>query len=134
MIVVDTSAWIALLRRSEGPIDRALARLIETRAEIAVTEAVVMELLAGARSAREERRLRALVLGFPVLPLGGLPDFEAAAQIFNTCHRAGETLRSIVDCLVAVPTMLAGATLLHADRDFETIARHSPLRLEPLSA
>ena len=32
----------------------------------------------------------------------------------------------------AVPAIRADATLLHADRDFETLARHTPLRLEPV--
>jgi predicted nucleic acid-binding protein len=38
----------------------------------------------------------------------------------------------MTDCLVAVPTIEAGATLLHADRDFDALARHTPLRLEPV--
>jgi hypothetical protein len=32
-----------------------------------------------------------------------------------------------------VPVIEAGATLLHNDADFEVLARHSPLRLEPVA-
>jgi len=40
--------------------------------------------------------------------------------------------RETPDCLVAVPAIEAGATVLAADRDFEILARHTPLRLEPI--
>ena len=34
--------------------------------------------------------------------------------------------------LVAVPAILAGAPVLHADRDFDVLARHTPLEVVPL--
>ncbi len=132
VIVVDTSAWIELLRATDGPADRTVQRLLDEHAELATTVVVVMEVLAGARSPREERAVRDQLLGFPVLPLRGLTDFEAAADLYRACREAGEAVRHLSDCLVAVPTIEAGATLLHADRDFEKLARHTPLRLEPL--
>jgi hypothetical protein len=76
--------------------------------------------------------LRRGPLGLPLLPLAGVADFEAAAGLYRTCRRAGETVRSLTDCLVAVPTIAAGAELLHADEDFEILARHTSLRVFPL--
>jgi predicted nucleic acid-binding protein len=35
--------------------------------------------------------------------------------------------------LIAVPAIRADASVLHNDRDFDAIARHTPLRVEPLS-
>ena len=134
MIVVDTSAWIDFLRARETPADLTICRLIAEEAPLAVTEVVVFELLTGVRSEREQRELRDHVLSIPVLPLNGLDGYEAAADLYRTCRRAGEMLRSPVDCLVAVPAIAANATLLAADRDFEILARHTPLRLEALAA
>ena len=133
MIVVDTSAWIELLRKSGSAVHRTLRELIAEDAPLAVTEVVVLELLAGASSDREHEELRDRVLAFPVLPLNGLDGYESAADLYRACRRAGETLRSPVDCLVAVPAIDANATLLAADRDFEILARHTPLKLEPLA-
>lgn len=132
MIVADTSAWIELFRATGSAADRTLTRRLETDEEVVVTEAVVMEVLAGARSPRQLEELRVRLLEFPVLPLHGLPDYEAAAELYRDCQRAGETIRELTDCLVAVPAIRAGASVLHADRDFEVLARHTPLRLEPL--
>lgn len=130
MIVVDTSAWAELLRKTGSRVHLALLSRIQRRAELAVTEIVVAEILAGARSERERRELRSMLLGFPVLPLWGLDAYEAAADLFRSCRAAGEPIRHLTDCLVAVPAIEVGATLLAIDRDFETLARHTSLRLE----
>lgn len=64
-----------------------------------------------------------------MLPLDGLADFEEAAAIYRACRDAGETLRSLSDCLIAVPVITAGASLLHNDPDFDVIARYSQLQI-----
>jgi predicted nucleic acid-binding protein len=130
VIVVDTSAWIESLRATESAVDLRLRELIETDAELAITEIVVAEVLAGV-AAHALRAMRGRLLAFPVLPLLGLADFEAAADLYRACRDRGETLRHISDCLVAVPALRAGASVLAADPDFEAIARHSRLALEP---
>jgi predicted nucleic acid-binding protein len=87
-----------------------------------------MELLAGA-SNDELTRLGRLLGRFELLPVQGLADYEAAAGLYRRCRRAGETVRKLTDCLIAVVAMRAGAALLHQDQDFEAIARHAPLRV-----
>ena len=134
MIVVDTSAWIDFFRARETPVDLTLCRLLDQGAALAATEVVVFELLAGARSDREHDGLRDRVLAFPVLPLNGLAGYEEAASLYRACKAAGEAPGSLADCLIAVPAIEANATVLAADRDFEILARHTPLRLEPLTS
>jgi hypothetical protein len=129
MIVVDTSAWIEFLRGKPHPSARELERLLEEDAELGVTEIVVMELLAGARSAPHLRELRSRLLAFPILSLEGLMDYEEAALLYRACRAEGETVRSLTDCLIAVPAIREGAAVLHGDADFDAIARHSPLRI-----
>jgi predicted nucleic acid-binding protein len=133
VIVADTSAWVELLRGTGSPADLTLTRLIEEGALLAVTEMVVAELLAGARSPDEAKGLRARLGRRTMLPLHGMIGFEAAAALARRCRSRG--IRAAVpDCLVAVPTIWAGAQLLHADADFEGIATVSALRLHPLDA
>lgn len=127
---MDTSAWVELLRKTGSRVHFGLRRRIEERVELAVTEVVVAELLAGAGSEQDRSDLRSMLLGFPLLPLWGLDAYEAAADLFRSCRVAGEPIRHLTDCLVAVPAIEAGATVLAVDRDFETLARHTRLRLE----
>lgn len=106
-----------------------LRRLIERDEDIALTEVILMEVLAGARRGAAARDLRSRLLTFPLLPLEGLADFEEAALIYRVCRESGETLRGLSDCLITVPVLRAGASLLHNDADFATIARHTALKV-----
>ena len=93
------------------------------------TEVVVMELLAGGSDDEELTRLSRLLGRFELLPVEGLADYEAAAELYRRCRRGGETIRKLTDCLIAVVAIRAGAALLHRDQDFEALARHAPLRV-----
>jgi len=130
VIVVDTSVWVEFFRRRDHPVVGTLKAHIGRGAELATTEAVLMEVFAGAASAEDLARIRSQLVALPILRLEGLADFEEAALIYRTCRAAGQAIRSHVDCLIAVPVSRHGASLLHNDSDFETIARYRPLKLE----
>jgi predicted nucleic acid-binding protein len=90
-------------------------------------------MLAGARSEEELGELETLLYSFPMLRLSGLADYERAAALARRCRRAGEGLRrGLLDCLIAVAAIEADAPVLHADRDFDVLARHTPLQVVPL--
>ena len=129
MIVADTSSWIELLRNTQHPVATTLEELINGGEEVGITEVIVMELLAGARPGSLARELRSRLLSYQILPIGGLDDFEEAAMIYRSCRDGGHAIRSINDCLIAVPVLRQGASLLHNDKDFDVIARHTGLKI-----
>jgi len=88
-----------------------------------------MEVLAGARNREHEQSLRRLLAGARLTPVGGLDAWEQAARIYRICRRAGFTPRSQLDCLVAAVAIREDVPVIHADRDFDQIARHTPLRV-----
>ena len=97
-------------------------------ADVATCDPVRMEVLAGARDERhlhDLRRLLARGTSIPTVPT----DYEDAAAWYRTCRRNGDTVRKLVDCLIAAVAIRADVELLHADADFEALARHTPLRL-----
>lgn len=89
-----------------------------------------MELLAGTRSAHERSKLRARLIGLPRLALQGPSDFESAAALYRACHSRGATVRKLIDCLIAAVAIRENATVLHNDRDFDVLGRHTRLRIE----
>jgi predicted nucleic acid-binding protein len=132
MTLVDTSAWIEYLRATGSPQHHALRDMIRQRALLHTTDVVIMEVLAGGRDDGHTARLRRLMMRCTFLPTTGLDDFETAAALYRRCRRAGDTPRALNDCLVAAVAIRAGLTVVHADRDFDVIARHTALRLAPL--
>jgi predicted nucleic acid-binding protein len=126
--LADTSAWVEFVRDRDTRVADRLERAI-SRDLLATTEPVMMEVLAGARDTRHARRLRGLLDGTRLLPVGDLRAWEAAAAIYRTCRRAGFTPRSQLDCLVAAVAIREDVEVIHADRDFDEIARHTRLRV-----
>jgi predicted nucleic acid-binding protein len=49
-------------------------------------------------------------------------DFRTAAQIYRGARRAGRTVRSINDCLIAAVAIRNSARIVHRDSDFDAIA------------
>ena len=96
--------------------------------EMAVCDAIRMEVLAGARDERHLQSLRRLLARAVTLPTRP-SDYEDAALLYRSCRRGGETVRKLIDCLIAAVALRNGTPILHADRDFDTIARHSPLEV-----
>lgn len=132
MILVDTSAWVEFDRATGSAVDRALTDLIARTDEVAVTEPVVMEVLAGARSDRRESDLRRLLDRFDLLRFDPVVHFDGAVRIYRTCRSAGVTPRGMVDCMIAAVAVAAGVPLLAHDRDLVAMAQVVDLRLHPV--
>jgi predicted nucleic acid-binding protein len=133
VILPDTSAWVEYLRATGSVVDVRLTRAVDADELVVVTEPVLLEVLAGARSSQRAERLRDSLLVFPLLTVAGLEDHEAAAAIYGTCRAAGRTIGDVVDCLIAAVAIRHDASVLHRDRDFDTIARHTDLRIERIT-
>ncbi|HKZ12952.1 MAG TPA: PIN domain nuclease [Solirubrobacterales bacterium] len=129
MILLDSSAWVEFLRATGSPAHLRVRSGLVDEADLACTDVVVMEILAGARDGADRDQLRRLLYGLRFLPVEGPADYEAAAELYRACRRAGETPRKLTDCLIAAVAIRNDAELLCQDADFLTIARHAPLRL-----
>lgn len=134
MILVDSSAWIEFLRATGSPAHLQLRAALEQSAPLACTDVILMEILAGARDNADRDRLRRLLYGQEFLAVEGPADYESAADLYRLCRRADETPRKLTDCLIAAVAIRNEAVLLCEDADFDAIARHTPLRIEPARA
>jgi predicted nucleic acid-binding protein len=54
---------------------------------------------------------------------------ENAAEVYRACRRAGHTVRALTDCLIASVAIRSGLALLHADADFDKLARYTTLEI-----
>ncbi len=133
MILADTSAWVEYDRASGSPADRRLHELIEKQEALAVTEPVMMEVLAGARDDRREDDLRRLLERFQLLRFEAIADFDGAIRIYRRCRAAGVTPRGMLDCMIAAVALRQGATLLAHDADMDRLAAIVELQLDGAS-
>ena len=133
MILADTTAWVEYDRATGSAADQRLAALIANDGPLMVTEPVLMEVLAGARSNAREVDLRRLLLSFGFVPFDAVTDFEAAARIYRRCRQAGVTPRGMVDCMIAAVAYRRGAALLSWDIDMDRVARVIGVELDEAS-
>lgn len=122
MILADTSAWVEYDRATGSPVDIRLSNLIAENGPLAVTDPVVMEMLAGARTDQREVDLRRLLLRFELLRFDVAADFHGAAHIYRRCRRAGVTPRGLIDCMIASVARRTEAVLLAYDVDMNRVA------------
>lgn len=123
MELIDSSAWVEYLRGTGSAAHHEVRRLVhEDPAEIATTEPIIMELLAGPTDPRTVDRLERLAAGLPLLAVHAALDYHEAAAIFRVVRRSGQTVRKLLDCLIAAVALRTGVTLVHCDRDFDRIA------------
>ena len=133
MILTDTSAWVEYDRGTNSSVDRRLTALIENDGPVAVTQPVVMEVLAGARDDRREADLRRLLERFELLSFDAVVDFDGAVRIYRRCRAAGVTPRGMVDCMIASVAWRREATLLAHDVDMDRVARVIGIELDEAS-
>lgn len=123
MILIDTSAWIEYFRATGSAAAAEVRRLLSTEPDrIVMCEPVAMEILSGAVDDDKHAKLEQLVNGLPTLKVDDAVDFRSAAAIYRAARRAGQTIRSVNDCLIAAVSIRHGASIIHRDADFEAIA------------
>jgi len=124
VVLVDTSVWIEFFRRSSEFDLQAVVDL----EEIVTCPPVIQEVLQGFNNQRSFLVAREAMLAFPVveehLPLTA---YLEAAELFRSARRAGLTVRSGVDCLIATCAIRNSLGLLHKNRDFDSLASVAPL-------
>jgi predicted nucleic acid-binding protein len=130
VVLVDTSVWIELFRK---PPRKPFDELVDFD-EVVTCLPVIQEVLQGFRDERAFQLARDAMSALPLVesPLSQAA-FEEAVGLYRAARRAGLTVRSGVDCLIAACAVRNGLELLHHDRDYDLIARVSPLRARRIS-
>lgn len=127
MILVDTSVWIDYFNGSQTEGVAKLVQALDERQLCGLSSVIYQEILQGADSeasfARFGKYLSSQTFFHPAHPLQSFAD---AAQIYLRCRRAGYTIRSTIDCLIAQIAIENELWILHNDKDFDHIAAVIP--------
>ena len=123
MVLVDTSVWIEVFRRTK-PL--RLEDHVDFD-DVVTCLPVIQEVLQGFDQEAHFRIARDAMWSLPVVESPLERDVIAdAVDLYRLARRAGVTVRSGVDCLIAACARRHGLTVLHADRDFRHLARIAP--------
>ena len=124
-LLVDTSAWIEIFRR---PSRISLEQVVGDLDRVVTCLPVVQEVLHGFD---DERAFQIAHRAMTALPCVEAPltmsIVDAAVDLYRRARRGGITVRSSVDCLIAVCASRHHLTVVHCDRDFAKLAAIIPL-------
>jgi predicted nucleic acid-binding protein len=125
VVLVDTSVWIEVFRKPS----RVDLEAVMPFDDIVTCLPVMQEVLQGFRHELAFARARESMQAMPILesPLR-LEVFLQAADLYRSARRAGYTVRSGVDCVIAACAIRHRAEVLHHDRDYDALSRVSSLR------
>jgi predicted nucleic acid-binding protein len=129
-LLVDTSVWSLALRRDTAHTLPEVQHLTEvlTGSDVVVTTGLVLqELLQGFSGPKSRAQLLERFAALPLLQ-PDRDDHIAAAEIRNTCRRAGVQMGT-VDALIAQLCIRHDLTLLSTDNDFKFAAAHCALNV-----
>ncbi|CAI2716873.1 type II toxin-antitoxin system VapC family toxin [Nitrospina watsonii] len=129
MILVDTSVWVDFLKGADSRERRALRRLIEEEADLALTGIILTETLQGIREDKDFNKVKESLLAFPLCQPKDFETYLKAAQIYRDCRKQGKTVRKTVDCLIAAICLEHDLILFHKDRNFDHIADCTELKV-----
>jgi len=126
VILVDSSVWIEFFRR-DSDLDLEASLDLE---EVVTCLQVVQEVLQGFDDQRSYLLARDALFAFPVVESPLSEDVHLlAVDLYRSARRAGLTIRSSVDCLIGACALRNSLTVAHHDRDFDALARVSPLEV-----
>ena len=126
-ILVDSSIWIEFFRRPDAPVSLVLDQLLAHRL-VCTTGLVKAEVVPGARSKRDFRRLRSL---FDALPLAPERDgfWTHLIRFRYHLHMKGILGIGIPDLIIATVAIQNRKLVFTADEDFPRMIPHVPVRL-----
>jgi predicted nucleic acid-binding protein len=132
-VIVDTSVWSLVLRRSAVPANAvqqlAIAALKDliSDARAVLVGPVRQELLSGIKDPVQFERLRSALAAFPDEAVT-TQDYERAAQVFNSCKARG-VQGSNTDFLICAVALERKLSIFSLDQDFVHFKKCVPIEL-----
>jgi predicted nucleic acid-binding protein len=128
-LIIDTSVWIDFFNGRRNRHSEFLTNAIESGKPIFLHSMILMEILQGFRSDRDHDAVKDILLSYDFVNENAISDAIGASDLFRSLKKKGVTIRKSLDCMIAYAAIKNGMPLLHRDRDFDTIAKHTRLKV-----
>jgi predicted nucleic acid-binding protein len=120
-VLVDTSAWVEFFNGRATSESEAVAFLLEGEDDVCTCGVVVAEVLQGLRRDRSRPQIENLFAQMTFLEAIGISPYVRAASLYRSLRKRGVTVRSTIDCLIAILAEENACAILARDRDLSAI-------------
>lgn len=126
--IVDTSTWINYYNAVEDENSELVNKLIDDD-EIIILPVILQETLQGIKEDNIFNLTKDLLLSYHYLNIDPVYSAIRAAELYRFLRKKGLTIRKPNDCLIAASCIEFNIPLLHNDKDFDNIAKHTSLKI-----
>jgi predicted nucleic acid-binding protein len=131
-LLVDSSAWIEVFRRRPRV---TLEQVVGDLDRVVTCLPIIQEVLQGFDDERAFRIAHTAMWALPCVESPLTPVVvDEAVDLYRRARRAGLTVRSSVECLIAVCAARHHLRVVHRDRDFPQLASVMPFEQEDIAA
>ncbi len=131
-IVVDSSVWIDFFNKKTSPQIETVKALIIAQTvttKITLLPLILQEVLQGIHNNKHYEIVKENLQGFNYFNYDAYTFAINAADLFRYLQKKGITIRKANDCLIASLCIENDLSLMHNDRDFDNIAKHTSLKI-----
>jgi len=126
--IIDTSVWIDYFNNVINDKTNAADRLLENR-NVIILPVILQEILQGIKDRETFDSIKGLLLSLEFLHHDAIETAIDAALLYRFLKAKGITVRKPNDCLLAVICINNNIAILHNDKDFNNIAKHTSLKI-----
>ena len=128
LVLIDTSAWLAALRKDFIARVKERINLLLHNGRVVTLGIIKLELLGGTKSESEFRRLKEYLESLDYIEIGD-SEWERAYEIAYLLRRKAITV-PYTDILIAACAATNGCVLVHMDKHFDLIAKEVEVEVE----
>ena len=128
MVLIDTSAWLFALKKDFHPAIKERIGQLLVESDVAICGMIALELLGGTKSEKEYLRLKSRLEALYYVETDGIL-WGIASKLAFDLKRKGISV-PYADIVIATCAMQERAILVHADSHFDSISKHTDLRVE----
>ena len=128
-MIFDSSVWINYLTGKSNVQTDLLDNFLATGSNQHICPPILQEVLQGIRDQSDYQKTRSILILLNFLQLDAYDVAEEAARIYRSLRAKGITIRKPNDCLIAYYAIHFNLELVHNDKDFDKIARHTALKV-----
>jgi predicted nucleic acid-binding protein len=126
--IVDSSTWIDFLSKKE---ERHVSLLKEAIVEncVLLLPVILQEILQGIKDDKLYKSVKNILNDYEILIESEVLITLGAVDIYRFLRKKGVTIRKPNDCLIAFSCIYYDVPLVHNDKDFDNIAKHTSLKI-----
>ena len=126
--IVDTSVWVDFLSKKEFNHVKIFKEIIVENLVI-ILPVILQEVLQGIKNDSLFESIKSIMQEYEILEGNQQELALGAASLYRFLREKGVTVRKPNDCLIAYSCLYYDVPLLHNDKDFTNIAKHTSLKI-----